>query len=245
MVGFSRFAFLVFFGLALHAAPGAAEDRPPVVVELFTSQGCNSCPPADALLGELNRRPDLLALAFHVDYWNYIGWVDPFAKPWAAGRQRSYQKSLKERFVYTPQMVVNGATQGVGSERDTVEGLIRAAGETSRPHPTLALRWRSDGALLVDVGDGESPVKEPATLWLVGFDQPHTTKVLRGENEGQTLTDYQAVRSYKRIGGWPGWALELVVPAADVKTLGNGGIAVLLQAEGTGPILAAARIAAP
>jgi len=245
MAAFCRLLLIAFVILASTAAADRAAENPPIVVELFTSQGCNSCPPADAFLGELNQRPDVLALAFHVDYWNYIGWVDPFAKPWSAQRQRSYQKSLNERFVYTPQMVVAGTAQGVGAERGTIDGLIRSAAATPRPHPSLALRWRSDGALLVDVGDGASPPDEPATLWLVGFDQPHTTKVLRGENEGATLTDYQAVRSYKRIGAWPGWALEFVVPAADAKNLGNGGVAVLLQAEGTGPILNAARIALP
>jgi hypothetical protein len=244
----AAFCRLLLIACAIFASTAAADrvaESAPVVVELFTSQGCNSCPPADAFLGELNKRPEILALAFHVDYWNYIGWVDPFAKPWSAQRQRSYQKSLNERFVYTPQMVVAGLAQGVGAERDTIEGLIRTAATKTPPHPSLALRWRNDGALLVDVGDGTSPPVEPATIWLVGFDQPHTTKVLRGENEGTTATDYQAVRSYKRIGAWPGWALELVVPAADAKGLGNGGIAVLLQVEGTGPILAAARIALP
>ena len=245
MLAFCRLLVVAFAILASTAAADRAADQPPTVVELYTSQGCSSCPPADAFLGELNKRPDLLALAFHVDYWNYIGWVDPFAKPWSAQRQRSYQKSLNERFVYTPQMVVGGMAQGVGAERDTIERLIRSAEATPRQRPSLALRWRADGALLVDVGDGQSPPKEPATLWLVGFDQPHTTKVLRGENEGTMATDYQAVRSYKRIGAWPGWALELVVPAADARNLGNGGVAVLLQAESTGPILNAARIALP
>src|SRR5215469_8529565 len=100
------------------SAAWADERAAPVVVELFTSQGCNSCPPADAYLGELARRPELLTLGFHVDYWNYIGWTDPFARHWATQRQRGYMQSLNQRYVYTPQMVVNGASQGVGSEPD-------------------------------------------------------------------------------------------------------------------------------
>ncbi|HZT52044.1 MAG TPA: DUF1223 domain-containing protein [Stellaceae bacterium] len=225
--------------LAAAAVPAQAADRPPVVVELFTSQGCNSCPPADAYLGELAKRPGILALAFHVDYWNYIGWTDPFARPWSSTRQKGYQKRLNERFVYTPQMVVNGAAQGIGSERDKIEALIRAALEAPpRPHPDLALRWRNDGALLVDVGAGASPPGAPADIWLIGFDEMHHTQVLHGENEGQALTDYDVVRAYRRIGAWPGWSLELVVPAGDVAALGDRA-AVLVQTAGLGPILTA------
>jgi hypothetical protein len=242
MVGFRLFINAAL--LALLAVPAAAEEQRPIVVELFTSQGCNSCPPADAYLGELTKRPNLLTLAFHVDYWNYIGWEDPFAKPWATSRQRAYQASLKERFVYTPQMVIDGAAQGVGSEPDTIEKLIKAApAEAAKNHPDLVLRWREDGALLVEIGTGESPPKSPADIWLVGYDAAHETRVLRGENAGSTATDYHAVRTYRRIGAWPGWALELVVPPSEVSSIGSGGVAVLVQAAGVGQVLAAAQIA--
>jgi hypothetical protein len=229
--------------LALLAGAALAEERP-VVVELFTSQGCNSCPPADKYMGELAQRPNLLTLAFHVDYWNYIGWDDPYARPWATARQRAYQASLKERFVYTPQIVVDGAAQGVGSERDTIEKLIKAApADAALAHPDLALRWRQDGALLVDIGAGASPQASPADIWLIGYDAAHETQVLRGENAGETLTDHNVVRTYRRIGGWPGWSLELVVPPGEVSAIGDGGVAVLVQAAGVGPVLAAARVA--
>ncbi|HXQ50346.1 MAG TPA: DUF1223 domain-containing protein [Stellaceae bacterium] len=242
MAAYRTLAFAVVFALAGSAA---AEEQRPVVVELFTSQGCNSCPPADAFLGELANRPELLTLAFHVDYWNYIGWTDPFARPWATTRQRAYQQSLRERFVYTPQMVVNGAAQGIGSERETIETLIHAAKDEAKPphRPDVALRWREDGALLVEVGAGDSPPRSPADIWLVGFDRPHRTQVLRGENEGQTITDYNVVRSYRRIGAWPGWSLELVVPADQIAAPGDGGVAVLVQTAGVGPVLAATTIA--
>ena len=235
---------LLLVALVMLAGPAGAEEQRPTVVELFTSQGCNSCPPADTYLGELGRRPNLLTLAFHVDYWNYIGWTDPFARPWATARQKAYQKSLNERFVFTPQMVVNGAAQGIGSERDTIETLIKAAPmDGATLHPDLALRWREDGALLVDVGAGNSPPDSPADIWLIGYDSAHETQVLRGENAGETLTDHHAVRQYRRLGAWPGWSLELVVPAEEVPSLGTGGIAVLIQAAGVGPVMAAARIA--
>jgi len=235
----SRVCFFLAALVAL-AVPAGADERPPIVVELFTSQGCNSCPPADAYFGELTKRPGLLTLAFHVDYWNYIGWDDPFARPWSSTRQKGYQKSLNERFVYTPQMVVNGAAQGIGSERGTIEELLRAAAASRPlPHPDLVLRRRQDGALIVDIGAGASPSSAPADIWLIGFDRMHHTQVLRGENEGQTLTDYHPVRFYRRIGAWPGWSLELVVPASDAAALGEGEVAVLIQTAGLGPILAA------
>lgn len=231
-------------GAAQSLTPATASAHPtPVVVELFTSQGCSSCLAADSYFGELVKRPDLIALAFHVDYWNYIGWADPFAKPWASMRQREYRESLKTRFVYTPQMVVNGSAETVGSNESTCDALIDAAKAKAATGPTLDLRWRQDGALAVDVGSGESPPGQPATLWLIGYDSSHTTEVLHGENKGRTLTDFHPVRSYRQLGKWAGWSAEFIVPAAEIKTLGNGGVAVVLQENGTGPILTAAQVA--
>ena len=225
---------------------GAARADPsPIVVELFTSQGCSSCPPADKYLGELAKRPDLLPLAFHVEYWNYIGWPDPYSKPWATRRQRDYSARLKQRFVYTPEMVVQGESEAVGSERETVEALIRAAAAKRLPHPELTLHWRSDGALIADLGDGKSPPGEPATVWLVGYDSLHTNPVLAGENEGKVAWDHNAVRSFRRLGSWAGWSEQLVVPPDEASKLSNYAVAVLLQLDGTGPILTAASIDLP
>lgn len=235
---------LVAVLVATIAAQARADDSP-IVVELFTSQGCSSCPPADKYLGELAKRPDLLALAFHVEYWNYIGWTDAYSKPWATQRQRDYQTALKQRYVYTPQMVIEGAAQGVGSEPATIEPLIRAAEAKRAPHPDLKLRWRDDGALLADVGEGKSPASEPATLWLVGFDNMHTMTVTAGENQGKTAWDHHPVRTFRRLGSWAGWSEELIVPPEEAKHLGDYGAAVLLQENGTGPLLTAASIALP
>jgi hypothetical protein len=238
-------AFLVVAALVA-AAPltGRAEDSP-VVVELFTSQGCSSCPPADKYLGELAKRPDVLALAFHIEYWNYIGWTDAYSKPWATQRQRNYQAALKLHYVYTPEMVIEGAAEGVGSEPATIEPLIRAAEAKRAPHPSLTLRWRDDGALLADVGEGQSPPGQPATLWLVGFDNMHTMSVTSGENEGKTAWDHRPVRYFRRLGSWAGWSEELIVPPEEAKNLGDYGAAVLLQENGSGPILTAASIPLP
>lgn len=240
----SRF-FALLAALAAALPLGARADNSPVVVELFTSQGCSSCPPADKYLGELAKRPDVLALAFHVEYWNYIGWTDSYSKPWATQRQRNYQAALKLRYVYTPEMVINGAAEGVGSEPATIEPLIRAAETDRAPHPPLSLRWRDDGALLAEIGQGKSPANEPATLWLVGFDNMHTMAVTSGENEGKTAWDHHPVRSFRRLGSWAGWSEEFTVPPEEAKSLGDYGAAVLLQENGSGPILTAASIQLP
>jgi len=236
------FAVLLIAPLMIGAARAA---DPPVVVELFTSQGCSSCPPADEYLGELAKRPGLLALAFHVEYWNYIGWPDPYSKPWATRRQRDYSVRLKQRFVFTPEMVVQGEAEGIGSERATIEALIRDARDNPRPHPSLSLHWRADGALLVDVGSGPSPAGDPATLWLIGYDGVHETPILSGENEGRTAWDHHAVRTFRRLGAWAGWSEQLVVPPEEAKKLSDHAAAVLLQLDGSGPILTAASIDLP
>lgn len=229
------------FVLAL-AGSAAADARPPVVVELFTSQGCSSCPPADAYLGELAQRPGVLALAFHIDYWNYIGWTDPFARPWASARQRGYRESLHLPYVYTPQIVVGGAAQAIGSERGTIETMIRAAARTRLPAPALSLARRGDGALIVTVGAGRAPAAG-TTLWLIGYDPRHTTEVLHGENKGRKLIDYNTVRTLRRVGAWTGAALTLTLPAAPGEK--PGAMAVLLQENATGPILTAATLPGP
>ena len=114
---------LAFWAMLLPTAASVAEPAP-VVVELFTSQGCSRCPPADAYLAELARRPDIVALSFHVDYWNYVGWRDPFSSTRWSKRQRDYGASLNRRFVYTPQIVVDGRDESIGSRRPRVEALI-------------------------------------------------------------------------------------------------------------------------
>jgi hypothetical protein len=224
------------------AAPApAGEARPRVVVELFTSEGCSSCPPADTYLGELAQRPDVLALAFHVDYWNYIGWTDPYASKLATQRQHDYARNLNLRYVYTPQMVVNGTTEGVGSERLVIAPLIKAAEDEKALSQPVSIERKADGALAVHVDAGAGA--EPATLWLVGFDREHATPVLRGENAGRTLKEYQVVRSFEAIGTWRGPALDLMLAADRVAS--EGGVAVLLQQGGTGRIIGAALLKPP
>jgi len=231
------------------AAPGIAradEATDPIVVELFTSQGCSSCPPADKYLGALAQRPDVLALSFHVDYWDYIGWKDPFASHLATLRQRKYARTFDTAYVYTPQMVVNGVMQGVGSDRGTIEAAITHVKAEHRQHPSLILERQSDGGITIHVGAGSA--KAQATVWLVYYDRKQVTDVPRGENAGSTLTDHDVVRRFEAVGSWKGEALDIPVAASildDFATNRDRGLAAFVQTDGVGPILAAKVMESP
>jgi len=181
--------------MAAAGTPSLAAVDPPAILELFTSQGCSSCPPADALLGELARRPDVIALAWHVDYWNYLGWRDPHAsKDWTE-RQRAYARLLHDE-VYTPALVVNGAAMVVGSDRRAVQAAMTSA--ASLPL-RLSVR-RAANRLTIDLsGSDMGGGAAPAELLLVGYDAETTTRVGAGENGGRMLREYRVVRSARRL----------------------------------------------
>jgi hypothetical protein len=208
--------------LLLGAAPAAAGDRP-VVVELFTSEGCSSCPPADALLAELAVRPDLFALSFHIDYWDRLGWKDPFSSAAATRRQDRYARLLGLGTVYTPQMVVDGHWQAVGSDREAVaEVLTRARHAAAAVPMTLAL---DHGTARVALGAGRAGMS--AAVLLIGFDRRHVERVGGGENDGRTLTHVDVVRGFAEIGRFSGAAATIAAPVpwpADR-------VAALLQAD--------------
>ena len=211
--------------------PAGADDatRRPVVAELFTSEGCSSCPPAEALLTELARRsPGVLALAFHVTYWDTLGWPDRFALPAATQRQRGYATRLHLDTVYTPQLIVDGATDVVGSDRAAVAAAVAAA---ARPRPAVPVTLlRVAGGVRFVAGSGAGS----GELVLVGFDSRHATTVARGENAGRTLEESNVVRSVVSLGSWTGSAVERtaaippgehlagLVQAADGRILGAG-----------------------
>jgi hypothetical protein len=224
---------LLLWFAVLAGAPALAAERP-VVVELFTSQGCSSCPPADALLGELARRDDVLPLGFHVDYWDRLGWKDPYASAEATRRQRGYARQLDSASIYTPQMVIDGRTEMVGSYRAEVLQAIAAARAAAVAVP-VELAAQEDG-LRVRVAAGDDATRH-ATLWLVGFDRHHETQIGAGENGGRKLAEWNIVRGLEPLGEWQGAAYETTVPAA--KLAGYERVAVLLQESG-GRILGAA-----
>ncbi|MEQ8334486.1 DUF1223 domain-containing protein [Nisaea sp.] len=214
----------------------AASSRSgPIVLELFTSQGCSSCPPADELLGELAQEPDVIALAYHVDYWNYIGWEDPFSSKEMSDRQRRYGHAMKLRTIYTPQLVIDGEVDLVGSRRSLVlQELERRRAQ--RSGPGLAVTLTRDGAdfeLLLNAEQGADYAG--AELFLVGSDERHVTEVPRGENRGRTLEDFAVVRYYRSLGHWDGKAGTLRIPG-NAASMQTDRLSVLVQAPGQGPI---------
>ena len=218
------------------AAAGRAQDKAAVVVELYTSEGCSSCPPADALLGELAQRPDVVPLAFHVDYWDYIGWKDPYASPANTQRQHDYAAALGLHMVYTPQMVVDGRTDVVGSERGDVEAAIGKA--AAGPKLAISIEKDAGGGYRVVIPAAAPPARGPAIVWLALFDSVRETSVKRGENGGRTLKEYNIVREWRQIGTWDGSALSL--PLAMTGKPNQNGCAIIVQAGPVGPILGAA-----
>lgn len=232
----------------------AAQAEPLVVVELFTSQGCSSCPPANAYLAEIAQRNGVLALSQHVDYWNYMGWKDPFSSAAASKRQKGYANSLGARYVYTPQMVVDGRSQEVGSNREAIEAMLADARRVI--DKKLPLRVYAAAINQVKLVLPAAPVpakdaKEPgqtaraATIWLVAYDSSHSSNIERGENRGKTLTTYNVVRAMRSVGEWDGKAQTLMLNLADEIAAGFGNAAVLLQVGKVGPIIAAARLPMP
>ena len=216
-------------GNARAQAPGR-----PVVVELSTSEGCSSCPPADALLSELARtRPDVLGLAFHITYWDRLGWPDPFALRTATERQRHYVATLGLDSIYTPQMVVDGRQDVIGSDREGVAAALRRA-EAAQPKPVVLRLARAGLLVTLDVGDGGGA--RAGSVLLVGYDPVHRTQVARGENAGATLTESNIVRGLSRVADWRGarMTVQAAAPAGER-------LAAILQAP-DGQVLGVARL---
>jgi hypothetical protein len=240
------FKFTAALGTALgllFLAPGAAvAGQSLTVVELFTSQGCSSCPPADKFLGELSRRGDVLALSLHVDYWDYIGWKDPFADPAYTRRQQDYKDTFRLKYVYTPQMVIQGRAQAVGSHRTDVNAAIRTAQGIKQIAVGLTHAGKNITVSIDDqpVGDTSADV---ADVLMVVFDRRHETAIRRGENRDLKLTNTNVVRSLRKIGIWNGTALSLSLPVSEALDMGGEVCGVLLQSQKTGFILGAARLA--
>jgi hypothetical protein len=223
------------FSLALLALPApyfaeAAVARPPVVIELYTAQGCASCGEANAHVAKLAEKPGVLALTFSVGYWDYLGWADTFAKPEFADRQKAYVAKLALREPYTPQVVVDGAAQASGAKADKVEKLVADAAKTRRDPPQV----RFSGAR-VYVGSAHAP-KGGGEVWLVRYDpREQDVTVKSGDNKGQTLVEKNVVRELTRLGAWRGKPVAYRLPAASEDGLKS---VVLIQAGRGGRIVA-------
>lgn len=230
-----RRAVVLLLALGIGPAAAAAETSdPPIVVELFTSEGCSSCPPADAFLTDLaQQRRDVLPLAFHVTYWNGLGWKDPFSFEGATARQHRYASVLEDGQVYTPEMVVNGARSFVGSDR--ADGLAELSRAARAPGTHVPLRLTRNGdRLVISIGPGT----DQAAIVLVGYDPEHRTPIGRGENGGRTLLESNIVRSLATVGRWTGSETELREALPEGERF-----AVLLQRD-DGRILSAAMLEA-
>jgi hypothetical protein len=210
----------------------AAAD--PVVVELFTSQGCNSCPPADSLLGELAAQEDVIALSLHVDYWDYLGWKDPFAQRVHTERQVKYRDKAGARSIYTPQMVIQGADHLVGSRRAQV---LRSIDKHQKRATRNSVDVSVDGGSLVVTVTPRKGRPGQGQVWLVGYDKAKTVHIKRGENRGRKITYHNVVANWVSVGEWNGRAETFKVPKPD-----NDGVAVIVQSGEVGPVLGAARL---
>jgi hypothetical protein len=221
-----RFWLSAVIGALMPALAAAQPVTPsltrPIVGELFTSEGCSSCPPADAKVAELARtRPDLLMLTFHVTYWNYLGWHDPYSFEAATQRQRRYVALGVSPEVYTPALIVDGKLDAVGSDTGAVNRTLRQAALSQETAAPIDVQ-RGPAGLTVSVGAGTGH----ATLLLIGYDRLHQTQVGRGENGGRTLEEANIVRSMSALNAWSGEPVHLQVPYP-----AGQDVAVLLQQD--------------
>ena len=230
--------------LATAGLPNAAwttTGKAPVVVELFTSQGCSSCPPADAFMEDLRQQANVLGLTLNVDYWDYLGWRDTLGSPEYSQRQRTYASMRGDGKVYTPQMVINGRRHVVGSRRSDVlnainEEMARATGQAV---PVSIARSGSDVVVDIAAATANSEAHE-ATVWMVMVKDAMPIQIARGENSGREITYFNVARKFMPAGAWHGKALRLEYPEKELMAAGVSGCCVLLQVDGNGPIIGAA-----
>lgn len=216
------------------------------MIELFTSQGCSSCPPADALVVELSKNPELIALTLPVTYWDYLGWKDTLGKDAFAKRQKFYAKARGDGQVYTPQVVVNGTAHLVGSDKDEIEKAVRQIAPSGfEAH--IALKEEA-GNLVVSVAPSGVAADRTAGIWVLPISRHATVPVTRGENQGKTLSYTNVVRGMVRVGDWTGKDTTLTVPLATAQAPDADGYVVVVQADQPGkygmmpgPVLGAAR----
>ena len=210
--------------------------QPSTVVELYTSQGCSSCPPADKLLGDLVKDDTILGLSFAVTYWDYIGWKDIFGNPDNDDRQAAYRGRFNSRYVYTPQMVVGGEAHAVGSDRSTVEALLKKHADHAK---SLPLVWSFENDRL----DVTLPSRSGnATIWLVDIDGEKDVDIRNGENTGKIITYHNVVRKIRSLGSWTGDTKTVSLNLAEMRAEGRDGCALIVQQGDYGPILAALEV---
>src|SRR5215813_11490681 len=229
---------------AIVAVIRPAHADPRAVVELFTSQGCSSCPPADRIIGELAKDPSIIALSMPIDYWDYLGWKDTLADSRFTARQKAYSKVRGDREVYTPQAVINGEAHVIGSDLAGIESAIGATRKSDGVMSVPVTMTRAGKQLNVSVAaSSKAPVAAHGEVWLCAISKAVPISVGRGENSGRELTYYNVVRNLVKVGDWNGTPGSWTVPLDSVSHDGVDGAVILLQdgnRDKPGPMLGAA-----
>jgi hypothetical protein len=234
-------AALLGVASAGHAQPPVTKNTMPVLIELFTSQGCSSCPPADALLNQLRNEPNLITLSFSVDYWNYLGWRDTLSSPENSERQRDYALARGDGRVYTPQIVVDGIMHVNGANEAAVEMAVRKTSRRLKDVKVPMTMEAEGNSLVVNISAApETSDMREGTVWLAVAKDKETVAITRGENRGKKITYSHPVRELTPIGMWKGEAMTLRLPLKELHTIGGECLVAMLQVEGSGPVLGAA-----
>jgi hypothetical protein len=239
----SAAAAVALFGLVglSQAQPPKAGAGGPVLLELFTSQGCSSCPPADKMLADYSKKPGVITLSFSVDYWNYLGWHDTLSSPESSERQREYARTRGDGRVYTPQVVVDGISHVNGANAVAIDMAIRKATERLKKVRVPVMMHAEGDTLVIDIGAAPkaSSMRE-ATVWLAVAKEKETVAITRGENRGKKITYTHPVRDLTPIGIWKGEKMTFRLPLKDLQTIGGDCLVTMLQVENAGPVLGVA-----
>src|SRR3984893_7025633 len=232
-----------FFAVAVISGAWAGQHgQRPVVVELFTSQGCSDCPAADRLVTELSRRKDVIALSLPITYWDMLGWKDTYATDGNTQRQKSYARAMNRSGIYTPQMIIDGRLDAVGNQRDRV---LAALSPRSDEEPAIPIFiGTASGAVGIALPGSKAKSKPPATIWVMRTLAQGSVNVEQGENRNHLRTYPNVVRDLKRAGEWNGEAMKIDLPLNLAKTK-HDGVVVILQARDYGPVLGAAVLQFP
>jgi hypothetical protein len=228
---------------AIVAVIRPAHADPRTVIELFTSQGCSSCPPADKIVGELAKDPNVIALSMPIDYWDYLGWKDTLADSRFSARQKAYSHVRGDRNLYTPQMIVNGSAQVIGSDRAAIDGAIKNTSKAEGVMSVPVTMTLSGKLLNVSVEASKVSATGRGEVWLCSVSRAVPISIGRGENRGQQITYYNVVRNIVKVGDWNGGAGNWTVPLENISRDGVDAAVVYVQdgnREQPGPMLGAA-----
>src|SRR4051794_39594253 len=223
-------AGLLLAGVVMMSLSGPAQAEPRAIIELFTSQGCSSCPQADKLLGEFTKDSSVVALSLPVDYWDYLGWKDTLASPLHTAKQRAYSRARGDREIYTPQAVVNGAIPVIGSDKSDIDDAIS---QTRGKAMTLPVQLVTSGdKLTISVPDAKDGAAK-GEVWIYGVKSAAPVAIGRGENAGRSITYYNVTRRFVKVGDWDGKAASWTIPADQIRGDGVDCAVALLQAGTT------------